>query len=424
MARLFEVLDRNDGDALHPNPLKVLRSRETLSSSPLESVRGRLDHSNTQSIPHSHAPGITSHLSPDTPSRKVDLSCSQQCAGPTDDSENGEHSAQEGAIEEEYDEKVIVSQAEAAFEMTGELPDFVVRHGGLWQQPVRIEDNEAGEIIFRTWGDEGLGYWVMEDEGVFKVVKYFDQEDEYRIFLGGHENYSESPIAWPLYSKSKSEKGTQQMISRADGTKSEPDMKSRRLRDRKSTQLKPYTVDKIRHTRQKAGKVTKTSNVESALPSDTRHKRMKRRSTDSTDNVMPHEKRRLSQSSWPEAGFANSASRSTSIALPDDMLSKTVLYTRLEIESTPTALFLNGTPEGFFEKVDAAWSLDAQPYDLILTLPWKKQFEQMKLRRQLGDTWQNLLEDIRLAPCWKLGNKCEIDAVIRLDERSKSVTTS
>ena len=311
-----------------------------------------------------------------------------------------------------YSAEAVHDAARDTFARTGRKPDFIIRNPGTEHITVDVGNDELGDLVYRPW-DDTHGYWVSEEDDVPRIVKYFEKEEQYRACSGDPSNpYDCTAIAWPMNIDRKSQKAG--VKSHVIGVAAKPSAHS--LRQRKKTQLAPYTADKIKHNRQKAGKKTEADGVEDSKIIKNGDK--KRKSDEDGDVEAVRKSSRLSNDRSVSGGAfrEQSAVEGSATIVMEDKLATTVLYIKREHERVPTPLSPNCTLEELYDKIDLTWDLAGQSYYLVVTFPWKKRFSDMVLRRTLQDGWETLKENIRRAPCWEQGEACEIEALIQTVE--------
>ena len=329
----------------------------------------------------------------------------------TDSEEHAEGSKDQSADTNEgldpCSEKAVIEHAKYESSLTGVLPDFLDDDQGVGEIPVRIKDEDGddagGRLLFRKWDQFGKGYWAIEEGGQFRVVKYSEKDDVWYT-CGG---YSEVPIAWPM--QPKDTKATRGTMNRSRDTTTAT---SRAMRDRKPTQIQPYTEEKQKFKRQKVGK--KTSGEE-ALMDNTLEDKTTRTSDGSTSHLDRKGVTRSVSDEKPGSVSSRQMSMDTTaeVVSTAEMVAKTILYIRQSDEDVPVPLSINCTQDEFFEKLDVAWDLAGEAYHLVLSFPWKEKFaSRMALKRQIPDTWKTLLDNISSAPCWSESKPCDIEAVI------------
>lgn len=344
--------------------------------------------------------------------------------------DQGEETSNESELRD-YNLNRVLKAARAKF--SNEIPDFCFRNQGRSYVVVDIGNDERTDILFQKWDSKSMyGFWTYEIRSGQKViVKYFPADKHYRAYLGPDVGYGKEPIAWRKENSPGAIQRRQRPATYAESPTEASDdhvdaTDSHALRKRRRAQMMPYQSDKVKHNYARAkGKPMASSDLERELSQrqgDPDRKVARRQSVSSTASkekalAQSHHTSRVSRdvSKLSESG---TPTRDSSGNLEARIRAHTTIRTRLHGAACPLIphYFKNcDTIEKFLTNITDSWKFmlkNHEPEYMVIHFPWRDKESNILIRAGLHDSFDKMTEEIREAPCWEAGGRCDIDVTL------------
>ena len=342
---------------------------------------------------------LSSSQSPSLSPNLTDASTSQNPPVSIPQSPRRPSSGGVGFKPSKYDE--ILAEAKTYYRL--EKPNFLTAlSAGETSRVVYFTNGGTGKIHYEHWDEGGMmGFWTLRlANGEKRIVKYISKGNGYRVWLGVEEGFDTQIIAKTKLASTRNRRMRFSDDDSEDGDK----IGVRSLRDRKRSQLMPYTVEKSNHKLAMQGKPPKRN---SYFDDDYAFGPSSQRTSEGPAKA---KKQRSGSNSEPQT-----LTPSWTQELPplrNIMDERTTFYVRcgIELDSPAEIVILKDCTniDDFFREVRHASCVD-DISRLTVTFPWLQENATIYLREDRPVSFEKMVQEITDAPCWKTANgKCSV----------------